>query len=107
MIFNGFAFLFCSSKAFINGSLSFCRFPAVSVAFRAGSHGFPMDCPPVGRVGRLSRQEIAEQTEKQIDEARLGYVPVAFKTAILFFCISDLAPHPRERGCTIGIYRWL
>ncbi|CAK9071077.1 unnamed protein product [Durusdinium trenchii] len=46
-----------------------------------------------------AKQEIAEQTEKQIDEARLGllahqasgYVPVAFKTAILFFCISDLA----------------
>ena len=38
-----------------------------------------------------AKQEIAEETEKQIDEARLGYVPVAFKTAILFFCISDLA----------------
>eukprot|EP00931_Biecheleriopsis_adriatica_P059471 TRINITY_DN3558_c0_g2_i1.p1 TRINITY_DN3558_c0_g2~~TRINITY_DN3558_c0_g2_i1.p1 ORF type:complete len:4446 (+),score=1220.06 TRINITY_DN3558_c0_g2_i1:273-13340(+) len=38
-----------------------------------------------------AKQEIAEETEKQIDEARLGYVPVAFKTAILFFCIADLA----------------
>ena len=38
-----------------------------------------------------AKQEIAEETEKQIDEARLGYVPVAFKTAILLFCISDLA----------------
>jgi len=38
-----------------------------------------------------AKQEIAEETEKQIDEARLGYVPVAFKTSILFFCIADLA----------------
>merc|ERR1719487_589790 len=37
------------------------------------------------------KQKIAEQTEQQIDEARLQYVPVAFKTAILFFCIADLA----------------
>jgi len=38
-----------------------------------------------------SKQEIGEETEKQIDEARLGYVPVAFQAAILFFCIADLA----------------
>eukprot|EP00746_Dinoflagellata_sp_MGD_P128313 gnl/MRDRNA2_/MRDRNA2_62704_c0_seq1.p1 gnl/MRDRNA2_/MRDRNA2_62704_c0~~gnl/MRDRNA2_/MRDRNA2_62704_c0_seq1.p1 ORF type:complete len:2643 (+),score=576.00 gnl/MRDRNA2_/MRDRNA2_62704_c0_seq1:1172-7930(+) len=38
-----------------------------------------------------AKQEIAEVTEKQIDEARAGYVPVAFKAAILFFCIADLA----------------
>jgi len=38
-----------------------------------------------------AKQEIAEQTELEIDEARQGYVPVAFKGAILFFCIADLA----------------
>jgi len=38
-----------------------------------------------------AKQEIAEETEKQIDEARLGYVPVAFKASVLFFCIADLA----------------
>jgi len=38
-----------------------------------------------------AKQEIAEATEKEIDEARLGYVPVAFQAAVLFFCIADLA----------------
>jgi len=37
------------------------------------------------------KQEIAEKTEKEIDEARLGYKPVALITAGLFFCIQDLA----------------
>jgi len=37
------------------------------------------------------KQVVAERTEKQIDEARLQYVPIAFRTAILFFCIADLA----------------
>jgi len=38
-----------------------------------------------------AKQEIAEETEKQIDEARQGYVPVAFQASTLFFCIADLA----------------
>ena len=37
------------------------------------------------------KQEIAEKTEKEIDELRMGYRPVAERTAGLFFCISDLA----------------
>jgi dynein heavy chain len=37
------------------------------------------------------KQEIAEKTEKEIDEMRMGYKPVALRTAGLFFCISDLA----------------
>merc|ERR1719392_529231 len=37
------------------------------------------------------KQAIAEETEKQIDEARLGFVPVAFKGSVLFFAIADLA----------------
>ena len=39
----------------------------------------------------LQIQEIASQTEKEIDETRNGYKPVAFHSSILFFCISDLA----------------
>jgi dynein heavy chain len=38
-----------------------------------------------------AKQKIADETEIQIDEARQGYVPIAFKTSILFFCIADLA----------------
>ncbi|XP_072136794.1 dynein axonemal heavy chain 1 isoform X1 [Mobula birostris] len=34
---------------------------------------------------------IAEQTEKDIDNTRLQYVPVAVRTQILFFCVSDLS----------------
>jgi len=37
------------------------------------------------------KQKVAETTELKIDQARLAYVPVAHKTAILFFCIADLA----------------
>jgi dynein heavy chain len=37
------------------------------------------------------KQEVAEATEKEIDEVRQGYLPVAFRTQLLFFCISDLA----------------
>jgi len=38
-----------------------------------------------------AKQEIATATEKEIDETRNGYKPVASHSAILFFCISDLA----------------
>lgn len=34
---------------------------------------------------------VAEQTEKDIDATRLEYVPVAVRTQILFFCVSDLS----------------
>jgi dynein heavy chain len=37
------------------------------------------------------KQVIAEKTEKEIDEARIGYQPVAVRSSGLFFCISDLA----------------
>jgi hypothetical protein len=33
---------------------------------------------------------IAEQTEKDIDETRSQYIPVAVRTRILFFCTYDL-----------------
>ena len=37
------------------------------------------------------KQAIAEKTEKEIDEARTGYKPVAMRSSGLFFCISELA----------------
>ena len=37
------------------------------------------------------KQQIADETEKQIDIARMGYQPVAAHSSILFFCIADLA----------------
>jgi len=33
----------------------------------------------------------SSQTEQQIDETRNGYKPVSVHSAVLFFCISDLA----------------
>lgn len=38
-----------------------------------------------------AKQEIAEATQKEIQVTRLGYLPVAEHSSILFFCISDLA----------------
>ncbi|KAI9349443.1 dynein heavy chain and region D6 of dynein motor-domain-containing protein [Zopfochytrium polystomum] len=38
-----------------------------------------------------SKVAIAEQTEKDIDITRNKYVPVAVRTRILFFCITELA----------------
>ncbi|XP_072168572.1 dynein axonemal heavy chain 3-like [Diadema setosum] len=38
-----------------------------------------------------AKQEIASVTEKEIDETRNGYHPVAVHSATLFFCISELA----------------
>eukprot|EP00903_Cladosiphon_okamuranus_P016611 g15323.t1 len=37
------------------------------------------------------KQVIADKTEKDIDEVRRGYTPIAYSSQILFFCISDLA----------------
>jgi dynein heavy chain, axonemal len=37
------------------------------------------------------KQVIADQTSKEIDQTRNGYVPVAKHSAVLFFCIADLA----------------
>ncbi|XP_054832932.1 dynein axonemal heavy chain 1 [Eublepharis macularius] len=38
-----------------------------------------------------AKVKVAEQTEKDIDITRLEYVPVAVRTQILFFCVSDLS----------------
>ena len=36
-------------------------------------------------------QAVAEETEKKIDDTRMGYTPIAVHSSILFFCIADLA----------------
>lgn len=38
-----------------------------------------------------AKQEIAEKTQKEIEATRMGYLPVAEHSSVLFFCISDLA----------------
>lgn len=42
-------------------------------------------------VELFEKQKIAEETEKKIDEARDSYRIIANHSAILFFCIADLA----------------
>jgi len=37
------------------------------------------------------KQAIAEETEKKIDTARMGYKPIAIHSTVLFFTIADLA----------------
>lgn len=37
------------------------------------------------------KQVIADETSKEIDETRAGYMPVSIHGSILFFCIADLA----------------
>uniref|UniRef100_A0A8C3V7F3 Dynein axonemal heavy chain 3 n=1 Tax=Catharus ustulatus TaxID=91951 RepID=A0A8C3V7F3_CATUS len=37
------------------------------------------------------KQKIASVTEQEIDSTRMGYKPVAVHSAVVFFCISDLA----------------
>ncbi|XP_041823134.1 dynein heavy chain 3, axonemal [Melanotaenia boesemani] len=41
--------------------------------------------------GISEKQQIASITEKEIDDTRMGYRPVAEHSSILFFCISDMA----------------
>lgn len=38
-----------------------------------------------------AKVQVAEETERDIDETRRKYVPVAVRTQILFFCTTDLA----------------
>ncbi|XP_068431186.1 dynein axonemal heavy chain 3 isoform X2 [Clinocottus analis] len=41
--------------------------------------------------GISEKQKIASVTEKEIDDTRMGYRPVAEHSSIMFFCISELA----------------
>ncbi|XP_069062696.1 dynein axonemal heavy chain 1 [Pleurodeles waltl] len=71
------------------------------ILFRlSSSEGNPVDDEELIRVLEASKQKageikakvrVAEQTEKDIDATRLQYVPVAVRTQILFFCVSDLS----------------
>ncbi|XP_066265765.1 dynein axonemal heavy chain 1-like isoform X2 [Branchiostoma lanceolatum] len=66
----------------------------------SSSEGSPVDDVDLIKTleaSKIKSQEIkakvvvAEQTEKDIDETRSQYIPVAVRTQILFFCVTDLA----------------
>ncbi|KAF6028262.1 hypothetical protein EB796_013428 [Bugula neritina] len=66
----------------------------------SSSEGNPVDdidLISVLEASKVKSQEIkakvvvAEQTEKDIDEVRSKYIPVAVNTQILFFCVADMA----------------
>jgi dynein heavy chain, axonemal len=38
------------------------------------------------------RQKVAEYTEKKIDEARVGYKPIAVQAALMFFSVISMSP---------------
>ncbi|XP_051777061.1 dynein axonemal heavy chain 1 [Erpetoichthys calabaricus] len=71
------------------------------ILFRlSSSEGNPVDDVELIKVLEASKIKageikakvtVAEQTEKDIDITRLLYVPVAVRTQILFFCVSDLS----------------
>ncbi|XP_066527086.1 dynein axonemal heavy chain 1 [Hoplias malabaricus] len=66
----------------------------------SSSEGNPVDDEELIRVLGASKVKageiqakvmVAEETERDIDATRLKYVPVAVRTQILFFCVSDLS----------------
>nr|XP_033782541.1 dynein heavy chain 1, axonemal isoform X1 [Geotrypetes seraphini]XP_033782544.1 dynein heavy chain 1, axonemal isoform X1 [Geotrypetes seraphini]XP_033782545.1 dynein heavy chain 1, axonemal isoform X1 [Geotrypetes seraphini]XP_033782546.1 dynein heavy chain 1, axonemal isoform X1 [Geotrypetes seraphini]XP_033782547.1 dynein heavy chain 1, axonemal isoform X1 [Geotrypetes seraphini] len=66
----------------------------------SSSEGNPVDDEELIKVLEASKIKageikakviVAEQTEKDIDITRSQYVPVAVRTQILFFCVSDLS----------------
>ncbi|XP_049589438.1 dynein axonemal heavy chain 1 [Syngnathus scovelli] len=66
----------------------------------SSSEGNPVDNEELIQVLEASKVKageiqakvlVAEETEKDIDTTRLTYVPVAVRTQILFFCVSDLS----------------
>uniref|UniRef100_A0A3Q2Y7B3 Dynein heavy chain 1, axonemal n=1 Tax=Hippocampus comes TaxID=109280 RepID=A0A3Q2Y7B3_HIPCM len=71
------------------------------ILFRlSSSEGNPVDNQELIQVLEASKVKageiqakvlVAEETEKDIDATRLTYVPVAVRTQILFFCVSDLS----------------
>ncbi|XP_077458505.1 dynein axonemal heavy chain 1 [Stigmatopora argus] len=71
------------------------------ILFRlSSSEGNPVDNKELIQVLEASKIKageiqakviVAEETEKDIDATRLTYVPVAVRTQILFFCVSDLS----------------
>ncbi|KAJ8395762.1 hypothetical protein AAFF_G00029990 [Aldrovandia affinis] len=71
------------------------------ILFRLSSvEGNPVDDEELIRVlgaskvkaGEIqAKVKVAEETERDIDATRLEYAPVAVRTQILFFCVSDLS----------------
>ncbi|KAM6980842.1 dynein axonemal heavy chain 1 [Aplochiton taeniatus] len=71
------------------------------ILFRlSSSEGNPVDDEELIRVLGASKVKageikakvmVAEETERDIDATRQEYVPVAVRTQILFFCVSDLS----------------
>ncbi|XP_019911214.2 dynein heavy chain 1, axonemal [Esox lucius] len=66
----------------------------------SSSEGNPVDDEELIRVLGASKVKageikakvrVAEETERDIDATRLEYVPVAVRSQILFFCVSDLS----------------
>jgi len=55
------------------------------------------------------QQEIAAKTEIEIDEARIGYQPIAMTVSGLFFCIQELAfidpMYQYSMGFFVALYR--
>ncbi|VEL22959.1 unnamed protein product, partial [Protopolystoma xenopodis] len=66
----------------------------------SAAEGSPVDDVDLIQTLEASKQKsneiqakviVADQTEKDIDETRSKYIPVAVRTQILFFCVADLA----------------
>ncbi|XP_030840434.1 dynein heavy chain 1, axonemal isoform X1 [Strongylocentrotus purpuratus] len=83
----------------------------------SSSEGNPVDDVDLIQVleaSKVKAQEIkakvvvAEQTEREIDETRSQYIPVAVRTQLLFFCTTDLASvdpmYQYSLGWFIGIF---
>ncbi|XP_052086994.1 dynein axonemal heavy chain 1-like isoform X4 [Mytilus californianus] len=49
-----------------------------------------LDASKVKSMEIQAKVLVAEQTEKDIDQTRSQYIPVAVNTQILFFCVSDM-----------------
>jgi dynein heavy chain len=52
-----------------------------------------------------AKVQVAEETERDIDETRSKYVPVAVRTQLLFFCTTDLAHVDPMYQYSLGWFR--
>lgn len=49
------------------------------------------------------KEKVAEKTQQEIDEARVGYKPCGAYNAILFFCIRDMAGEQRAGRAALPV----
>ena len=49
------------------------------------------------------KEKVAEKTQQEIDEARVGYKPCGAYNAILFFCIRDMAGEQRAGRAVLPV----